>query len=79
MNPNGTERWRKKIANLWVECAPIIAEDGAVYIGSSSSDSGDWYGFLHAFGIGELIADAGGPYRKVAGQELQFKGLGFGA
>jgi len=53
VNPNGTERWRKKIADEWVESSPSIAEDGTVYIGSSSLVSGDDFGYLHAFGTVE--------------------------
>jgi len=46
VNPDGIERWRKQIANWWVDSSPCIAEDGTVYIGS------DWNkgGYLHAFG-----------------------------
>jgi outer membrane protein assembly factor BamB len=47
VNPDGTERWRKKIAKDWVESSPCIAEDGTVYIGSSYDAS---KGYLHAFG-----------------------------
>ena len=47
INPDGTERWRKKIANKWVESSPSIAEDGTVYMGSSYDMDG---GYLHAFG-----------------------------
>ena len=47
VNPDGTEHWRKKIANKWVESSPSIAEDGTVYIGSSYAMS---KGYLHAFG-----------------------------
>jgi len=50
VNPNGTEKWRKMIANGWVDSAPAIAEDGTVYIGSSWQPDG---GYLHAFGPGE--------------------------
>ncbi len=50
INPDGTERWRKKIANEWVDSSPSIAEDGTVYIGSSY-DMGR--GYLHAFGTPE--------------------------
>jgi outer membrane protein assembly factor BamB len=51
VNQNGTEKWRKMIANDWVDSAPAIAEDGTVYIGSSWQPDG---GYLHAFGPGEL-------------------------
>ncbi len=47
VNPDGTERWRKMIANDWVDSAPAIGEDGTVYIGSSWQPSN---GYLHAFG-----------------------------
>ena len=46
INPNGTIRWRKKIANEWVESSPSIGEDGTVYIGSTL----EWGGYVHAFG-----------------------------
>jgi len=46
INPNGTERWRKKIANEWVDSSPSIGEDGTVYIGSTC----EWGGYIHAFG-----------------------------
>ena len=50
VNPDGTERWRKRIANEGIDSSPSIAEDGTVYIGS-------WYviseGYLHAFGTVE--------------------------
>ena len=46
INPDGTERWNKKIADEWVESSPCIGSDGTVYIGSSSAGPG----YLHAFG-----------------------------
>jgi len=71
VNPDGTEKWRKKIANKWVESSPSIAEDGTVYIGSSY-DMG--VGYLHAFGVGELEADANGPYYGLINKPVQFTG-----
>jgi outer membrane protein assembly factor BamB len=52
VNPNGTERWRKLIANDEVQSAPAIDKNGTVYIGSSSYDvtHGVDFGYLHAFG-----------------------------
>jgi outer membrane protein assembly factor BamB len=52
VNPNGTERWRKLIANQEVQSAPAIGEDGTIYIGSSSYDAthGVDFGYLYAFG-----------------------------
>ena len=75
VNPDGTERWRKKIAQKWVESSPSIAEDGTVYIGSSYDMSG---GYLHAFGRGPLVVDAGGPYSGYVDEEIQFTGTVFG-
>jgi outer membrane protein assembly factor BamB len=45
VNPNGTEKWRKKITYEWVDSSPAIAEDGTIYIGSQYGG-----GYLHAFG-----------------------------
>jgi outer membrane protein assembly factor BamB len=52
VNPNGTERWRKLIANQEVQSAPAIGEDGTIYIGSSAYDAthGVDFGYLYAFG-----------------------------
>lgn len=58
VNPDGTERWKKYIG----EChfAPIIGEDGTVYVGSSNQEfDGSGYisvGYLHAFN--EIDPDA---------------------
>jgi hypothetical protein len=49
INHDGTERWRELISNGWIDCAPIIGEDGTVYIGSSNHWPYD-FGILHAFG-----------------------------
>jgi outer membrane protein assembly factor BamB len=46
VNPDGTERWRKRICDEWVHLSPCIAEDGTVYIGSKI----EWGGYIHAFG-----------------------------
>ena len=75
VNPNGTEKWRKRIADYWVDSSPSIGEDGTVYIGSAYDMSG---GYLHAFGDGELICDAGGPYYGSAGSPIQFISTVFG-
>jgi hypothetical protein len=47
INPDGTERWRKKTAYEWVDSSPSIGEDGTVYIGSAYEMG---RGYLHAFG-----------------------------
>jgi len=47
VNPDGIERWRKLIADNWVDSSPSISEDGTVYIGSAYDIK---RGYLHAFG-----------------------------
>ena len=71
VNPDGSEKWRKKIANKWVESSSSIGKDGTVYIGSSY-DMGS--GYLHAFGIGDFEADANGPYYGLINEPVQFTG-----
>jgi len=46
VNPDGTERWRRLIANDFVNSGPAIGSDGTVYIGSTWETGGH----LHAFG-----------------------------
>jgi outer membrane protein assembly factor BamB len=74
VNPDGTEKWRKEIANQYAKSSPSIGEDGTVYVGSTSDD----YGYLHAFGIGELSVDADGPYTGSPTNPVQFIGTIFG-
>jgi outer membrane protein assembly factor BamB len=73
VNHDGALRWRKTIANYRVDSSPCIGKDGTVYIGSSSDNQGYTYGYLHAFGRGELIADAGGPYNALIYENITFK------
>ena len=75
VNPDGTERWRKKIANEWVDSSPCIAEDGTVYIGSAY-DMGK--GFLYAFGRAELQSDISSSNYGLVGEQLQFNGFAEG-
>jgi outer membrane protein assembly factor BamB len=75
VNSDGTERWRQRIADYWVDSSPSIGEDGTVYIGSAF-DMGE--GYLHAFGIGELEANAHGPYQGIVGEPVQFTGSASG-
>ena len=53
LNPDGTERWRKKICNFQVHSSPCIGDDGTVYIGSTSfkNKKGPYQdeGYIHAF------------------------------
>jgi len=76
VNPNGTERWSKKIANEGCYSSPAIAEDGTIYIGVTGGiGSNSW---LYAFGVGELEADANGPYYGLINQPVQFTGSATG-
>jgi len=53
VNPDGTERWRKLLTNRYVEAAPCIADDGAIYIVSKGYYD-DWQAcYLHCFGTVE--------------------------
>ncbi len=75
VNPDGTEKWRKMIADDWVDSSPSIAEDGTIYIGCAYNiDSG----YLYAFGVKELGANAGGPYFGLINEPLQFNGSSSG-
>jgi len=47
VNPDGTEKWRKRISYEWVDSSPCIGQDGTVYIGSQNDIA---RGYLHAFG-----------------------------
>jgi len=46
LNPDGSEKWSKKISDDYCDSSPCIGKDGTVYIGSK----GDTCGYLHAFG-----------------------------
>jgi large repetitive protein len=52
INSDGTERWRRIIANTWVQSSPCIGKNGILYIGSSSDLD---VGYLYAFGHGENV------------------------
>jgi len=79
VNPDGTERWRKRISNDEARSSPCIDSNGTVYIGSSSTTgTGSSYGYLHAFGRGPLFVDAGGPYSGIVGEELLLTGTVYG-
>ncbi len=61
LNPDGTEKWRRLIATEWVDFAPVISEDGTVFIGSSCKEEAypgafDNVGYLYAFN--EIDPDA---------------------
>ena len=74
INPEGTEKWRKRIANYYVDSSPCIGEDGVVYIGSTY-DQGR--GYLHAFGSVESneppeTPEIYGPARHEPGVEYEY-------
>ena len=71
VNPDGKEKWRRRVGGC--ESAPAIGEDGTVYVGSIGDDC-----FLHAFGRGELEADANGPYYGLINEPVQFTGSASG-
>jgi len=81
VNPDGTVKWRKYIANEWVDSSPCIAEDGTVYIGSGSIRLKDGYyypmGYLHAFGPIDSNNPPGtpsinGPLEGQVGEEQEY-------
>jgi len=75
VNPNGTEKWRSnKIADERIQSSPCIGKDGTVYIGSTSLVNGIDYGYLHAFGSGELKTYTDGPYYWLINDPVQFNG-----
>jgi len=55
VDSNGNEIWRERIATEWCWFAPVIGEDGTVYIGSSTKEFVDSHGgcisvgYLYAF------------------------------
>jgi len=79
VNPDGTERWRKLIANTLIDSSPAIDSNGIIYIGSASGDNAQGpYGFLHAFGPGPLQVDVNGPYAGELNTPIQFHCTVFG-
>jgi len=52
---DGNLLWRKTLCDCVVYSSPVIGEDGTVYICSSNSGwGGDAWGYLHAFGPGNI-------------------------
>ncbi len=70
--PNGEEKWR--FTEGYYETSPAIGENGIVYM--TSCYDGD--GALHAFGVVDLKADAGGSYYGYVNEPVQFIGKGMG-
>jgi hypothetical protein len=68
---------RKELTIAQIHSSPSIGPDDRVYVGSE--DYGVMaYGYLHAFGIGPLRAEAGGPYQGTALRPITLTGLAFG-
>jgi len=78
LNANGTEQWRRLIANQYVDSAPAIGKDGTVYIGTAWDENGYNRGYLYALGRGPLEADATGPYYGLTNQAIAFSGSATG-
>jgi outer membrane protein assembly factor BamB len=77
VNPDGSEKWRKPLTIAQIHSSPCIGPDHRVYVGSE--DYGAMaYGYLHAFGLGPLRAEAGGPYQGTALLPITLTGLAFG-
>jgi outer membrane protein assembly factor BamB len=76
INSDGTLKWQKDIGKC--ESAPAISENGTVYVGSGRMDGGYARGYLYAFGIGELEAEANGPYYGLINEPVQFEGKAMG-
>jgi outer membrane protein assembly factor BamB len=74
LNSDGTEKWRKRIAGLWVESSPSIGKDGTVYIGSSFDEKG----YLYAFNRADLSATVDGPHYGLIDIPIEFTGDGYG-
>jgi len=72
INPNGTEQWRKRIADDWVRSSPAIASDGTIYIGCASGFTTS-SGYLCAFSQGPIDVDIGGPYSGEPNTLVQFQ------
>jgi hypothetical protein len=77
VNPDGTERWRKQLTIAQIHSSPCIGPDDRVYVGSENYGLSP-YGYLHAFGLGPLRAEAYGPYNGAITEPLQFTGEAFG-
>jgi outer membrane protein assembly factor BamB len=77
VNPDGTERWRKQLAIAQIHSSPCIGSNDRVYVGSETYETLP-YGYLHAFGLGPLRAEAGGPYQGTTLLPITLTGLAFG-
>jgi len=74
LNPDGTERYKNTYG--YFATSPAIAEDGTIY--ALSFNYAGMTGMLHAFGRGELRADAGGPYTGYAGERFTVSEMIYG-
>jgi len=74
INPDGTEHWRKHVADAGIENSIAIASDGTIYVTADNDASGD----LVAIGRGPIIVDAHGPYSGYYQQPIHFTGTAYG-
>jgi outer membrane protein assembly factor BamB len=74
VNPDGTEHWRKLIADQGFDTSPAIGSDGTIYFTAEQDKSGD----LVAIGRGPLLVNVNGPYTGYYQLPLQFTGTIFG-
>ena len=77
VNPDGSEKWRKQLTIAQIHSSPCIGPDDRVYVGSEDYGLSP-YGYLHAFGLGPLRAEAGGSYQGTALRPTTLTGLAFG-
>jgi outer membrane protein assembly factor BamB len=77
VNPDGSEKWRKELTIAQIRSSPSIGLDDRVYVGSEQYGISP-YGFMSAFGLGPLRAEADGPYTGTAQQPVTLTGLAFG-
>jgi outer membrane protein assembly factor BamB len=77
VNPDGSEKWRKQLTTAQIRSSPSIGPDDRVYVGSEDPGMTP-RGYLHAFGLGPLYAEAYGPYNGAVSESIQFIGDAFG-
>jgi len=74
INPNGTEHWRKLVADNGIENSLAIDSDGTIYVAADNFAGGQ----LIAIGLGPLLVDANGPYSGYYQVPIQFTGTAYG-
>jgi len=76
VNSDGTEHWRQRISNYYVDSSPAIGSDGTIYICSTSGVGSGDSGHLHAFGTSDPNAPEAptiiGENEGVTGEEYEY-------